>query len=138
MDELRIFPSGRNDAKYPYLCCEIGGGMETSYHRRILVDPRDIESVALVQLGDGSSLPGYYMYQGGQNPDGKVTTLNESQATDHSYDMPVKNYDFQAPLGEYGQLRPQYHWLRRLHLFLHDYGNALAANAHFATRSQAH
>lgn len=120
------FSSGQNDAKYPYLSCEIGGGMETSYHRRILVDPRDIESVVLVQLGDGSSLLGYYMYQGGQNPDGKLTTLNESKATDHLYDMPVKNYDFQAALGEYGQIRPQYHWLRRLHLFLHDYGSALA------------
>jgi beta-galactosidase len=113
-------------AEYPYLCCEIGGGMETSYHRRILVDPRDIESVVLVQLGGGSSLLGYYMYQGGQNPDGKLTTLNESQAAGDPDDMPVKNYDFQASLGEYGQIRPQYHWLRRLHLFLHDYGSALA------------
>jgi beta-galactosidase len=120
------FSIGQNDAKYPYLCCEIGGGMETSCHRRILVDPRDVESVVLVQLGDGSSLLGYYMYQGGQNPDGKLTTLNESQATGYQNDMPVKNYDFQAPLGEYGQIRPQYHWLRRLHLFLHDYGSALA------------
>ncbi|HUA37654.1 MAG TPA: beta-galactosidase [Candidatus Sulfopaludibacter sp.] len=120
------FSTGQNDTQYPYLCCEIGGGMETSYHRRILVDPRDIESVVLVQLGDGSSLLGYYMYQGGQNPEGKLTTLNESQATGYLNDMPVKNYDFQAALGEYGQLRPQYHWLRRLHLFLHDFGKALA------------
>jgi beta-galactosidase len=120
------FSARQTDAQYPYLCCEIGGGMETSYHRRILVDPRDVESVVLVQLGDGSNLLGYYMYHGGQNPNGKLTTLNESQATGYPNDMPVKNYDFQAPLGEYGQIRPQYHWLRRLHLFLHDYGGALA------------
>ena len=62
-------------------------------------------------------LLGYYMYHGGENPDGKLTTLMESQATGYRNDMPVKNYDFQAPLGEYGQIRPQYHWLRRLHLF---------------------
>jgi beta-galactosidase len=112
--------------KYPYLTCEIGGGMETSYHRRILVEPRDIESVVLVQLGSGSSLLGYYMYHGGQNPEGKLSTLNESQATGYPNDLPVKDYDFQAPLGEYGQINPQYHWLRRLHLFLHDFGGPLA------------
>jgi beta-galactosidase len=112
--------------KYPYLTCEIGGGMETSYHRRILVEPRDIESVVLVQLGSGSSLLGYYMYHGGQNPEGKLTTLNESQATGYPNDLPVKDYDFQAPLGEYGQINPHYHWLRRLHLFLHDFGSPLA------------
>jgi len=113
--------------KYPYLTCEIGGGMETSYHRRMNLDPRDVEAVALCQLGSGSSLMGYYMYHGGQNPDGKLTTLQESQATGYPNDLPVKNYDFNAPLGEYGQINPQYHWLRRLHLFLHDFGRALAA-----------
>lgn len=112
--------------KYPYLTCEIGGGMETSYHRRISLDPRDVEAVALCQLGSGSSLMGYYMYHGGQNPEGKLTTLQESQATGYANDLPVKNYDFNAPIGEYGQLRPQYFWLRRLHWFLHDFGRSLA------------
>ena len=41
-------------------------------------------------------------------------------------DLPVKSYDFQAPLGEFGQMRAHYHLLRRLHLFLHDYGPLLA------------
>ena len=112
--------------KYPYLCCEIGGGMETSYHRRMNDDPRDIEAVALCQLGSGSSMMGYYMYHGGQNPEGKLTTLQESQASGYANDLPVKNYDFNAPIGEYGQLNSQYYWLRRLHLFLHDFGGALA------------
>jgi hypothetical protein len=116
----------RGTDKYPYLTCEIGGGMETSYHRRINDDPRDVEAVALCQLGSGSSLLGYYMYHGGQNPAGKRTTLQESQATGYPNDLPVKNYDFNAPIGEYGQLNPQYFWLRRLHLFLHDFGSALA------------
>jgi hypothetical protein len=112
--------------KYPYLTCEIGGGMMNSYHRRILVNPEDIESTTLIRLGDGSNLPGYYMYHGGVNPEGKLTTLMESQATDYWNDMPVKNYDFQAPLGQYGQINPQYHLLRRLHLFLHEWGPVLA------------
>ncbi len=111
--------------KYPHLTCEVGGGMETSYHRRINLDPRDVEAVALCQLGSGSSLMGYYMYHGGQNPEGKLTTMQESQATGYPNDLPVKNYDFNAPLGEYGQIHPQYYWLRRLHLFLHDFGAPL-------------
>ena len=112
--------------QYPYLTCEIGGGMMNSYHRRILVNPRDVESTTLIKLGSGSTLPGYYMYHGGVNPEGKLTTLMESQATGFWNDMPVRNYDFQAPLCQYGQIREQYHLLRRLHLFLHEWGPALA------------
>jgi hypothetical protein len=113
-------------ASYPYLTCEIGGGMADAYHRRVLIRPGDIESVTLVQVGSGSTLPGYYMYHGGVNPEGRLTPLNESQATKYPNDLPEKTYDFQAPLGEYGQLRPHYHSLRRLHLFLADFGPRLA------------
>jgi hypothetical protein len=77
-------------------------------------------------LGSGSSLLGYYMYHGGQNPDGQRSTLQESTATGYANDLPVKSYDFDAPIGEYGQINPQYYWLRRLHLFLQDFGSALA------------
>ena len=112
--------------QYPYLTCEIGGGMMNSYHRRILVNPNDAEATTLIKLGSGSTLLGYYMYHGGVNPEGKLTTLMESQDTGYWNDMPVKNYDFQAPLGQYGQIRLQYHLLRRLHLFLHEWGSALA------------
>ena len=115
--------------KYPFLTCELGGGMASSYHRRVLVDPRDIETIALLHVGAGSNLPGYYMYHGGTNPEGKLSTLQESQATNYPNDLPVKTYDFQAPLGEYGQTRPHYNSLRRLHLFLRDFGPGLAGMA---------
>ncbi len=122
----RVAPTG--EPQYPYLTCEIGGGMMSSYHRRILIQPDDVESTVLVKLGSGSVLPGYYMYHGGTNPEGRLTTLMEAQDTPGTNwnDMPVKNYDFQAPLGQFGQIRPQYALLRRLHLFLHDFGTALA------------
>ena len=100
--------------------------MPASYHRRINYDPRDVESVAFCQLGNGSSLMGYYMFHGGQNPEGKLSTLQESSATGYPNDLPVKSYDFNAPIGEFGQINPQYYWLRRLHLFLHDFGAPLA------------
>ncbi len=112
-------------ARYPFLTCELGGGMMSSYHRRIRIDPRDIEAITLVKLGSGGNLPGYYMYHGGTNPEG-LTSLQESQATKYWNDLPEKNYDFQTPVGATGQLRPHYHLLRRLHLFVHDYGSQLA------------
>ncbi len=112
--------------QYPYLTCELGGGMMPSYHRRIRIAPMDIAAMALTKIGSGSNLPGYYMYHGGTNPEGKLTTLHETQATGHN-DLPVKTYDFQTPLGEFGQVRPHYHLLRRLHLFLRDFGQTLTA-----------
>ncbi|MBP1663773.1 MAG: glycoside hydrolase family 35, partial [Bacteroidetes bacterium] len=101
------------DTGYPYFTCELGGGMMTSYHRRINIAPMDVYSMALVRVGSGSNLPGYYMYHGGNNPDGKNTTLNEEQACKYTNnnDLPVKSYDFQAPLGEFGQINPHYHLL---------------------------
>lgn len=111
---------------YPYFCCEIGGGMIPSYHRRILIYPKDVESTSMIKIGSGNNLQGYYMYHGGTNPEGKLSTLHESQETNYWNDMPVKSYDFQAPLGEFGQINPHYHSLRKMHLFLRDFGSSLA------------
>ena len=123
-------PLGEGRVGAPYFTCELGGGMMTAYHRRPYLYPEDAYSMALVKLGSGSNLLGYYMYHGGTNPDGQ-TWLNEMQrtlATNYN-DMPVKNYDFQAPLGEFGQKNPHYYMLRPLHLFMHDYAELLAPMA---------
>lgn len=129
-----------DDIGYPYFTCELGGGMMTSYHRRIVIQPMDIYSMSLVRVGSGSNLPGYYMYHGGTNPVGKLSTLNETQVsllTNHN-DLPVKTYDFQAPLGEFGQINPHYHMLRLLHQFLQDFGSDLfQMPASFPTAMQA-
>lgn len=125
---------GNESKAYPYFTCELGGGMMTSYHRRPYLYPEDAYSMAIVKLGSGSNLLGYYMYHGGTNPDGKLSYLNENQRTvsTNSNDMPVKTYDFQAPLGEFGQKNPHYYLLRKLHLFMHDFGDQLALmDAHF-------
>ena len=59
-------------------------------------------------LGSGVNLYGTYMFQGGENPDGKLSTLEESQETGYPNDLPIKSYDFQAPLGEFGQERESF------------------------------
>ena len=119
----------KGDADYPYFTCELGGGMATAYHRRPYIYTDDTYSMALVKLGSGSNLLGYYMYHGGTNPESTTgITLNETQRTlgTANNDLPVVTYDFQAPLGEFGQTYPQYYRLRPLHLFLQDYGELLA------------
>ena len=117
----------KGDEQYPYFTCELGGGMMAAYHRRPYIYPEDAYSMAIVKLGSGSNLLGYYMYHGGTNPEG-LTYLNETQrtiATNYN-DLPVKTYDFQAPLNEFGQKNPQYYMLRKLHLFMLDWGDVLA------------
>ena len=117
----------KGDEQYPYFTCELGGGMMAAYHRRPYIYPEDAYSMAIVKLGSGSNLLGYYMYHGGTNPEG-LTYLNETQrtiATNYN-DLPVKTYDFQAPLNEFGQKNPQYYMLRKLHLFMQDWGDVLA------------
>ena len=127
-EQLKNQKETLGDSQYPYFTCELGGGMMTAYHRRPYLYPEDAYSMAVVKLGSGSNLLGYYMYHGGTNPEGKLTYLNEIQntvATNYN-DLPVKTYDFQAPLNEFGQRNPHFYLLRKLHLFMQDYGEVLA------------
>lgn len=121
--------TAKGDDDYPYFTCELGGGMATAYHRRPYVYPEDAYSMAVVKLGSGSNLLGYYMYHGGTNPESMTgITLNETVHTlgTANNDLNVKSYDFQAPLGEFGQRGEHYYLLRKLHLFMHDWGEQLA------------
>jgi hypothetical protein len=122
---------------YPYLMAELGGGLQVTSHRRPTVDPRDTEAQAFCALGSGANLLGYYMYHGGTNPDGRETTLQESRASGSPNDLPVKSYDFQAPIRENGMFSQAGMRLVKLHLFLHDFGALLApARPIFVTHPQ--
>jgi beta-galactosidase len=110
----------------PYLTAEIGGGIEDTYHRRPVIGPDDIGAMFPVMLGSGVNLYGTYMFQGGENPDGKLSTLQESQKTGYPNDLPIKSYDFQAPLGEFGQERGSFRKLKVLQYFVNDFGAELA------------
>jgi hypothetical protein len=79
-----------------------------------------------VMLGSGVNLYGTYMFHGGENPEGRLTTLEESQATGYPNDLPIKSYDFQAPIGEFGQERASLGKLRLYQYFLNSFGDELA------------
>lgn len=112
--------------RYPFATCELGGGMQVTHHRRPLINGMDIYALSLVKLGSGNNLVGYYMYKGGTNKIGSLSTLNESKATGYPNDYSILSYDFQAPISEYGEIREQYRLINMLHMFINDFGNILA------------
>jgi len=116
--------------RYPYLTCELGGGMVSSYQRRLQTFPMDAFAMAVQRLGSGSNLLGYYMYAGGTNPSdpAKGVFANESTSgryTNHN-DLPVFSYEFNAPISEFGELNPHYRMLKAVHDFCHQYGPEFA------------
>ena len=112
-------------SKFPYLTAELGGGLQMTNHRRTEAAPEDIGAMSLVKLGSGVNLLGYYMYHGGANPDGKLTTLQESRETGYPNDLPVKSYDFRAPIREYGQVSDTLRELKLLTYFVHDFNDEI-------------
>ena len=117
------------DLSYPYLTCELGGGMMQAYHRRINMSGREVKPLAICKLGSGSNLPGYYMYHGGTNPYSPLHTMAETQASavTNYNDMPHMSYDFQTILGEMGQPNAvSWNESRLLHEFLKQWGAELS------------
>ena len=115
-------------ADTPFLGAEFGGGVPAMYRRRAVIAPDDIAAMLPVQLGSGLNMYGYYMFQGGRNLVGP-TTLEENTMIGGYNDTPIVSYDFQAPLGQYGQERPVLGRLRPFHYFLQAFGARLAPMA---------
>jgi hypothetical protein len=96
----------------PFACCEMQGGMTVFYDYRFELPYESTSAMATVKLAGGCNFVGYYMYHGGTNPKSKLGVyLNENST-------PKKSYDYQAPIGEFGQLRQSYHDLKKIHYFL--------------------
>ena len=90
-----------------------------SYHRRPLISADDIAAIITARLGSGCNGLGYYMYHGGKNPIGAHTTMmQECRVTGYKNDYARISYDFQAPLGDCGQIRQSYYTLGSIHAFL--------------------
>lgn len=141
-----IFDTARNDAavgtdiiketdpdgwrlpyeRYPFATCELGAGLQPTHHRRMIISGKDAYALSLVKLGCGNNLVGYYMYHGGINKIGKLSTLNETKASGYPNDYPILDYDYHTALTAYGETREQYRLLNMLHLFINDFGDILA------------
>lgn len=115
----------------PFFGAEYGGGVPQMYRRRPLISPDDIADMVITKLGSGVNLLGYYMFQGGQNPPGSPSR-DESMASGGYNDVPKFGYDFQAPLGQYGQAHPVLNKLKPIHAFLQAFGDRLAPMSVYA------
>ena len=126
-------PTGKVDLNhFPFFAAEKAGGMASSYHRRPVMSADDIAALTCTGIGSGTNLYGYYMFHGGTNPKGKLSTLQESSDTGYPNDLPQLTYDFQAPLSEYGEERDSFRKTRLMHLFLGAFGSSLAPMPAFA------
>ncbi len=110
---------GRRTNYYPVMNAEMQGGIQVTYQNRPLVPPRSTEALALVVLGSGSNFLGYYMFHGGSHAWLEGGFANERK-------NPQVSYDFQAPVGEYGEVRESGRALKMLHQFLQAFGQELA------------
>jgi len=106
---------------YPSIPAEIGPGIQVKYSRRPIVDPESVLPLMVRIIGSGSNGIGYYMYHGGSTP-----VFNEKFYNENVNGMPKINYDFQAPIGQFGQIRPHHGSLKTLHMFLEEYSDELA------------
>lgn len=109
--------------KYPYLMAELGGGTQVSHRRRPWLKPEDTSAMAFAKLAGGCNMLGFYMYHGGTNPKGRLSTLQESVASGSHYDVPELSYDFQAPIREYGQISETLRELKLFAMFVHAFGS---------------
>lgn len=101
---------------YPYACCEMGGGMVPFYKYRFQFPYRSVPAMTLMKVAEGCNLIGYYMYHGGTNPKGKFNPYTNDP------NVPKMSYDFNAMVGEFGQLRESYHMTRLQHTFFSSFG----------------
>lgn len=106
---------------YPYFAAEIGGGIMNTYTRRLKIPSMSFDPMINRFLGSGANGIGYYMYHGGSTPRGERNYLS-----DVAIGCPIISYDFQAPIGEFGEIKPSFHRLKLLHYFLSSFGDVLA------------
>ena len=114
-------PVSYQPQRYPSFAAELGGGIMVTYSRRPTISSESLHSLVVRELGSGANAIGYYMYHGGLTPAGKHSLLSDEAAG-----VPKISYDFQAPLGAYGQLAESYYRLKPIHFFLNDFGSLLA------------
>ncbi|MEP7141403.1 MAG: beta-galactosidase [Ferruginibacter sp.] len=106
---------------YPAFPAELGSGIMSVYTRRPIAEHKSFDAMINRCIGSGANGVGYYMYHGGSTPRG-----DQYYFSDEAYGLPKISYDFQAPIGEFGQVREGFHRLKIMHFFLNDFGDVLA------------
>ena len=112
---------------YPFFTCELGVGNQITEHRRPVFNKFDGLTIVTAKMGSGSNLPGYYVFTGGSNPTGVLSSMEENrEETGYWNTYPKISYDFQAAVKETGELAPSYYQVKKIHYFLNEFGGILA------------
>lgn len=105
---------------YPSMAAELGTGMAVTYSRRPRVPGESFLPMMVRTVGSGTNGLGFYMYHGGTTPSIGNYFFTEGAG------LPNKSYDYQAPIGEFGNVSSGYYPLKLMNYFLKSYGNDLA------------
>lgn len=116
-------PVSYKPTEFPSFSAEMGAGIQITYQKRPVINPKGAETMVVRMLGCGANGIGYYMYQGGTTP---MRDDSIGFWSDENGGVPKMSYDFQAPLAESGLERPPYRELRLLHNFVANFGSLLA------------
>ncbi|MBB3062727.1 hypothetical protein FHS09_003576 [Microbulbifer rhizosphaerae] len=114
-------PVSYDAALYPSIPAELGAGISLTYGRRTTVRPESLAPLIVRTLGSGANGIGYYMYHGGSTP-----VIDGHYFNEQAGGLPRINYDYQAPIGEFGEMRLHHRELKLLHLLLANWGDRLA------------
>jgi hypothetical protein len=108
---------------YPVFCAENQGG--GGYYT---IAPAEFPATYnLTDIGGGTQATNYYMYSAGSNPQrypGRWFQNYFGNSVTHP-DVTRMSYDLEAPIGEFQQIRQNYHYIRRLGMFIDSYGKTL-------------
>lgn len=105
---------------YPSLAAELGTGMAVTYSKRPRVPGESFLPMMVRTVGSGTNGLGFYMYHGGTTPSIGNFFLSEGSGLNN------KSYDYQAPIGEFGNASSGYYSLKFINYFLKCYGDDLA------------
>lgn len=105
---------------YPSLAAELGTGMAVTYSRRPRVPGESFLPLMVRTVGSGTNGLGFYMYHGGTTPSIGNYFFTEGAGLHN------KSYDYQAPIGEFGNVSSGFYPLKGINYFLKCYGNDLA------------
>ncbi len=105
---------------YPSMAAELGTGMANIYSRRPHVLGESFLPMMVRTVGSGTNGLGFYMYHGGTTPSIGNFFFSEG------WGLHNKSYDYQAPIGEFGNVSTGFYSLKLINYFLASFGNDLA------------
>ena len=121
----------RTKTNVPYITIEQGTGNQPTFLRRPIISPEDNGAMALTGMAQGVVCLGYYVFHGGINTVGALSTTQEYRAKEFIYrggyfcDLAERNYDFQAPVSMYNRITPAGEEIKLWNNFANEFGGIL-------------